>query len=55
MIEVKRLSQRLECMLFRAKFADEVAELKPVSEHIQIYNPPLILLKLFFATIFYSL
>ena len=30
MSDVKRLSERLECMLFRARFSEEVDELKPV-------------------------
>ena len=32
MSEVKRLPERLECMVFRVRFAEEVAELQPVSD-----------------------
>ena len=31
MSDVKRVGERLECMLFRARFKEEVDELKPVS------------------------
>ena len=31
MSDVKRLSERLECMVFRVRFPEEVDELKPVS------------------------
>lgn len=31
MSDVKRLDERLECMLFRARFPEEIEELKPVS------------------------
>ena len=31
MSDVKRLPERLECMVFRLRFPDEVDELKPVS------------------------
>ena len=30
MSDVKRVGERLECMLFRARFKEEVDELKPV-------------------------
>lgn len=30
MSDVKRISERLDCMLFRASFKEEVDELKPV-------------------------
>ena len=32
MSEVRRLPERLECMVFRVRFAEEVAELQPVSD-----------------------
>ena len=31
MSDVKRLPERLECMVFRVRFPEEVEELKPVS------------------------
>lgn len=31
MSDVKRLEQRLDCMLFKARFDEEINELKPVS------------------------
>lgn len=31
MSDVKRLSERLDCMLFRVRFSEELGELKPVS------------------------
>ena len=31
MSDVKRLPERLECMLFRARFEEELSELQPVS------------------------
>lgn len=30
MSDVKRFEERLECMLFRVRFAEELEELKPV-------------------------
>ena len=32
MSDVKRLEERLECMLFRVRFHEELDELKPVSD-----------------------
>ena len=34
MSDVKRLPERLECMVFRVRFPEEVEELKPVSQHV---------------------
>ena len=31
MSDIKRLPERLECMVFRVRFPEEVEELKPVS------------------------
>ena len=35
MSDVKRLPERLECMVFRKRFPEEVEELKPVSLYVQ--------------------
>ena len=35
MSDVKRLEERLECMLFRVRFHEELDELKPVSDTYQ--------------------
>ena len=37
MSDVKRLEERLECMLFRVRFHEELDELKPVSD-IHVYH-----------------
>ena len=42
MSDVRRLSERLECMLIRSRFAEEVAELKPVSEILTIVFPSIL-------------
>lgn len=34
MSDVKRLPERLDCMLFRSRFEEELSELQPVSSHI---------------------
>ena len=38
MSDVKRVGERLECMLFRARFKEEVDELKPVSQLVHLYT-----------------
>ena len=39
MSDVKRLEERLECMLFRVRFHEELDELKPVSDiHVHVYH-----------------
>ena len=37
MSDVKRLPERLECMLFRVRFDEEIDELQPVS-HTIVYT-----------------